>query len=342
MRVGSCARPPLQGLAQTRPPVQLAVRPAEQVPGVGRGAQVVQDPLPLDVLLEPALQPGPGARQRLVGDLDDTGVAGDQTRAHQQVDEVLMLGSPTARSRRGTRLRTGSPSVPGRHQAEHQVTEQVPLVGSTMPAYTVSAERATAPRIPPDAVYPATVRVRPSRRFQVSMRAWDSSGSAPGVPATSPTRRSTRPGFDQQSGLPRRLLDGLAQRLLAHATQEVEAALDQPGERRVGRHLRQPVGAHRHHDRPGPRPTVARARRGTRSARPRRDRARRPPRTGRPPARIPSRGRGLPISDSMGCSPGVSTTVVRPSRRSAAAIPPGPATTCRTPRDRRPSTSPSA
>ncbi len=85
---GVPARSPLQGLAQPGPPVQLAVRPAEQVPGVGRGAEVVQDPLPLDVLLEPALQPGPGARQRLVGDLDDPGVTGDQARAHQQVDEA--------------------------------------------------------------------------------------------------------------------------------------------------------------------------------------------------------------------------------------------------------------
>ena len=70
--------PPLQRPGQPDPAVQLAVRPPELVPGVGGGAQVAQDPLPLDVLVEPGPQPRPGARQCLVGDLDDTGVAGDQ------------------------------------------------------------------------------------------------------------------------------------------------------------------------------------------------------------------------------------------------------------------------
>ena len=96
------------------------------------------------------------------------------------------------RSRRGTRLRTGSPSAPAVTKRSTR-SRSTCLWSSSMPAYTVSADRATAPRMPPDAAYPATVRVRPSRRFQVSIRAWDMSGRAPGVPATSPTRRSTSP-----------------------------------------------------------------------------------------------------------------------------------------------------
>ncbi len=42
--------------------------------------------------------------------------------------------------------------------------------------------------------YPSTVSTRASRCSQVSARAWESSGSPPGAPATSRTSRSTRPG----------------------------------------------------------------------------------------------------------------------------------------------------
>ena len=47
----------------------------------------------------------------------------------------------------------------------------------------------------------------------------------------------------------RRPLDGGAQIGFVHRTEQVQAALDQPGELRVRRNVTQPVGAQRHHQR---------------------------------------------------------------------------------------------
>ena len=74
VRVGA----PVQRPGQPDAAVELAVGAAEGVPGVGGGREVVPDPLALDVVVEPAAEPGPGAGERLVGDLEDAVVAGDQ------------------------------------------------------------------------------------------------------------------------------------------------------------------------------------------------------------------------------------------------------------------------
>ena len=170
----------------------------------------------------------------------------------QQVDELLVLGSvgraavaaPGCGPAR-PRPRPSPAAAPGRGAGAAGRARRW-----RRPSRPTGRPRRGCHRV---AAYPATVSVRPSRRFQVSMRAWDSSGSAPGVPSTSPTSRSTSPASisspDCRAGA------SMASRSACSliATQQMQAALDQPGEAGVGRHLGQPVGAHRHDHGPGPR-----------------------------------------------------------------------------------------
>ena len=243
------ARSPLEGPAQARSSVQLAVRAAEQVPGVGRTAEVVQDPLTFDVLLEPALQPGPRARQRLVGDLHDAGVTGDQPGAHQQVDEILVLATARQQASRHAaphRFALGA----GRDQAEHEVAQHVPLVLLDADVHRLrrsgdGAANAAGCGVPRHGQGAALTSV-PGLHQGVGHER-----QCAGSTGDLADEQVDQPGFDQQPGLARRFLDGLAQRLLAHATEQVQAALDQPGEAGVDRHLRHPVGAHGHHHGPG-------------------------------------------------------------------------------------------
>ena len=83
---------PVEGPGEPDAAVELAVGAAEGVPGISGAREVVQDPLPLDVVVEPAPQPRPGAGEGLVGDLEDAVVAGDQPGADEQLDELVVLG----------------------------------------------------------------------------------------------------------------------------------------------------------------------------------------------------------------------------------------------------------
>ena len=84
---GLGARLPVQHPGQPDAAVELAGRAPEGVPGVGRAAEVVPDALALDVVVEPAAEPGPGPGQCLVGDLEDALVAGHQARREQGLDQ---------------------------------------------------------------------------------------------------------------------------------------------------------------------------------------------------------------------------------------------------------------
>ena len=100
-------------------------------------------------------------------------------------------GSPS-RTRLGTRQRTGSPSSDGatrRSRTERTITR----CSRSRLSYSRSADRATAPRMPPVSRYPSTVSTFPSRRFHVSTSACESSGRAPGSPSLSRSSTSTRP-----------------------------------------------------------------------------------------------------------------------------------------------------
>ena len=138
---------PVQGLGQPDAAVQLAVRATQGVPGVGGGGEVVQGPLALDVVLEPAAEPGPRAGQRLVCDLDDAVVAGDQPGSDEPIDELVLgvIGDDLAARQPGSdRFAFDA----GRDQAEQEVVQGGRWSGSSSP-YRGSADCATAPRIPP-------------------------------------------------------------------------------------------------------------------------------------------------------------------------------------------------
>ncbi len=95
-------------------------------------AQVVSDPLALDVVVEPAPQAGPGAGQGLVRDLEDPLVAGHESRVDQHLDQPLVVGvrgDEAARDLGTDRLAIDA----GRDQPQDQVAQQVSLLGATLP-----------------------------------------------------------------------------------------------------------------------------------------------------------------------------------------------------------------
>ena len=125
---GALVGAPLERPGQPDAAVELAVRSAQGLPGVRAGGQVVTDPLALDVVVEPPPKPGPLAGQRLVGQGDVAVVAGEQSRADEQLDQALLLGAgddAVARDPDPRRLALGS----GGHQPHQQVAKLVALLG---------------------------------------------------------------------------------------------------------------------------------------------------------------------------------------------------------------------
>ena len=90
-QVGLGLPPPLECLGEARAAVQLALGPAHGVPGVGRRRQVPQDPLPLDVLVEPGREARPGARQGLVRDLRRVLVGRDEARGDELLEDPFVV-----------------------------------------------------------------------------------------------------------------------------------------------------------------------------------------------------------------------------------------------------------
>ena len=82
---------PVESLGEPYPAVQLAVGPAHRVPGVGGDREVAQDPLALDVVVEPAAQAGPRPGECLVGQLDRSVVARHQPGRDEQLDQPLVF-----------------------------------------------------------------------------------------------------------------------------------------------------------------------------------------------------------------------------------------------------------
>ena len=119
---------PLQCLGEADASVQLAGWAAQGVPGLGGGGEVVQDPLAFDVVVQPAAEPGPRAGQRLVCDLDEAVVAGDQAGSDEPVDELVLGGMGDdlpARQPGADRFAFGA----GEDEAEQEVVQGAPLVG---------------------------------------------------------------------------------------------------------------------------------------------------------------------------------------------------------------------
>ena len=171
----------------------------------------------------------------------------------------------------------------GRDQPQHQVPEQVLLIGSD-----AGVDRLGRPG---DSPTNATGLGVPRHRQRRALPALP--GLEQGVGQE--RQRTRRPlhladeqvhqaRLDEQSGLPGRRLDRLAQGHLAHATQQVQTTFHEPGEARgtptPGRAGPRAVRRPRSRD-PG---TTRPGRSGTPRVRPRPRTARTPPRTGRRPA----------------------------------------------------------
>ena len=119
---------PLQGLGEADASVQLAGWATQGVPGLGGGGEVVQDPLAFDVVLQPAAESRPRAGQRLVCDLDEAVVAGDQPGSDEPVDELVLggMGDDLAARQPGSdRFAFGARG----DEAEQEVVQRAPLVG---------------------------------------------------------------------------------------------------------------------------------------------------------------------------------------------------------------------
>ena len=87
---GLGGRRPTRGGGQAGAAVEVAVLAARARPVLGGLGEVVPGPLSLEVVLEPATQPRPGADDGLVGELDRVGVTGDEPRGDHLVDELLL------------------------------------------------------------------------------------------------------------------------------------------------------------------------------------------------------------------------------------------------------------
>ena len=127
-QVGAATVPPLERLGQSDASVQLGVRTTHETPGVGRVGQMAEDALPVDVVVEPAPEARPRSGQGLVGQLDDTVVAGQEASIDEQLDQVLVVGVGGERAP-GHRMRHGLAVGGGRHQAQQEVAEQRALFG---------------------------------------------------------------------------------------------------------------------------------------------------------------------------------------------------------------------
>ena len=82
--------PPVLGRRQPAAAVELAVGSCHRIPGGGRGAEVSHDPLALDVIGEPVLQPWPLPRERFVRQLHRLLIGREQARIDQPIDDPRM------------------------------------------------------------------------------------------------------------------------------------------------------------------------------------------------------------------------------------------------------------
>lgn len=211
------------------------------------------DPLPLDVLLQPAAQPGPVARQRLVGQLDHPVVDGDQPGVHQQLHDrpVLLVvdhaaGEP-ARAPAGQRVVVAR----WRHQSHHQVPHQgllgrrdaaVDLFGGAGDG-TLDAAGGDVPRHRQG----GALAVAPRLAQRVGEE-----GERAGLVLHLAQQEVDESGLEQQPGLLGGALDAGAQLLDPERAQQEEAALDHLRELRMGGEVAGAVRAHGHHQRAPP------------------------------------------------------------------------------------------
>ena len=78
---------PRHSAREPDPAVELALGPSQVVPGPRRGGQVVEDPAPVDILVEPTTQAGPAVDERLVRHGDGSVIDGHEPGADEEVQD---------------------------------------------------------------------------------------------------------------------------------------------------------------------------------------------------------------------------------------------------------------
>ena len=246
LRPGWRAALPLLRPCLPDPAVQLALGAPEVGPALGGHREVAHGPQPLDVVVQPGPQPGPGADECLVRHLEAVVVRGDETGRDEALDEVAAARAPAAAgsggaggsaraspsslstTRRSISSRSASCSLGGQgtddlfRRPRHGLPDAAGLL------VAVDGERRLPRAVP---------RSRAGRGR--------GGAGAPGSPSTSRTRRSTRPGSSRSPACSAGPFDRSPQVVGRHRGQQVQPLLDPAGEGRVRRELADPVGAQR-------------------------------------------------------------------------------------------------
>ena len=231
---------PLEGLGEADAAVELAGGSAEGVPGVGGGGEVVEDPLALDVVLEPAAEPRPGAGERLVGDLDDAVVAGDQAGPDEPVDELVLVGVGDDLAA-GDAGADGLALLSGGDQPQEQVVQRLALSGLEVAVQLLGGlgDGAADPAgglVAGDGEG-ASFAAQPGLAQGVGEQ-----GEGAGLVLDLADEEVDQAGLDDEPGLPGGSFDGFAQLVGGHGGEDVQAAFDQAGEGGVGGDVSHPVG----------------------------------------------------------------------------------------------------
>ena len=202
----------------------------------------MQDPLAFDVVLEPAAEPGPGAGEGLVGDLDDAVVAGDQAGPHEPVDELVLVrvrwrpgGVGPGRAPARPRCRVRRAGAAGRGAACAGPGSRSPYSvlgglgdGAADPAGGLVAGDGQG----------ASFAAQPGLAQGVGEQ-----GEGAGLVLDLADEEVDQAGLDDQPGLPGGSFDGGAQLVGGHGGEDVQPAFDQAGEDGVGGDVSHPVGA---------------------------------------------------------------------------------------------------
>ncbi len=104
----------LLGLRQPAAPVERAGVAVQLLPAVRGLGEPAQGAHPLAVLLDPAVQPGPGGEQRLVREVDDVVVEGEQAGRDEPFEHVPDVGGGGGAGAVVRRARCGGPAAGGR------------------------------------------------------------------------------------------------------------------------------------------------------------------------------------------------------------------------------------
>ena len=202
---------------------------------------MLEDPLPLDVLVQPSAQSGPFTGQRLVRDLHVALVAAEQPRVHELFDEpVVCLVQRQLAARDAGADRPAV--VAGGHQAEQHVAQVSPLALVEPDVETLGGLRhgVLDPAGAPVALDRERGSLTPFPGLPEGVR---EQRQRAGLAVDVADQQVDQARLEAEAGVPRRPLDGRPQVLLAHGAGQVQAAFEQPGELRVRREVPEPVRA---------------------------------------------------------------------------------------------------